>query len=156
VRGRKPGGVKWDIGGVESRRPHVDRDRAVGFERRFDHAGTGPDADRASLGQALVVDEADETPRAVAALLDLAAIGIEDPIAEIDAGPVGRLDDQDLVGADAEAAIGQPADLAHIERERTIDAVDHHEVVAGPLHLGKAHSHGAHYRRDRAPRHGGQ
>ena len=44
------------------------------------------DADLALRGEALVAHEPDEAARAVAALLDLAAVGVEDAVAEVDAG----------------------------------------------------------------------
>ncbi len=60
--------------------------------------------------------------------------------------------DEDLVGADAEMAVGQEAVLRGDEAQRRAGLVQHDEVVAGALHLGKANSH----RRiiGRAPPHG--
>jgi hypothetical protein len=55
--------------------------------------------------------ETHEAARAVAALLDLAAVGIEDPIAEIDAWLPSPLNEQNLVAADAEMAVSQQAQL---------------------------------------------
>ena len=46
--------------------------------------------------------EAHEAAGAVAAMLDLAAVGIENAVAEIGVRLGGALDQQDLVGADAE------------------------------------------------------
>ena len=60
------------------------------------------------VGEALVAHDSDEAARAVAALLDLvAAAAVEDAIAEVDLGVRRLLDDQDLVGADAEATVGE-------------------------------------------------
>ena len=56
----------------------------------------------------MVADELHEAARAVAALLDLAAVGVEDPVAEIGVGARRALDDEDLVAAHAEAAVGEP------------------------------------------------
>ena len=58
----------------------------------------------------LVADEDDEAARAVAALLDLAAVGVEDPVAEVRVA-LRALDQQHLVAADAEAAIREPPHL---------------------------------------------
>jgi hypothetical protein len=69
------------------------------------------DADGALRRQALLVHEAHEAARAVAALLDLAAVGVEDAVAEVGVGPRGFLDDEDLVAADAEMAVGKEARL---------------------------------------------
>ena len=52
--------------------------------------------------------ELDEAARAVAALLDLAAVGIEDAVAEIRARRLRLLDHQDLVAAHAEMAVRNP------------------------------------------------
>jgi hypothetical protein len=61
-------------------------------------------------GQVLVEHVADEAAGAVAALLDLVAVGaVEDAVGEVHAGRSRRLDDQDLVGADAEAPIAAAA-----------------------------------------------
>ena len=89
--------------------------------------------------------EAHEAPRAVAALLDLAAVGIEDAVAEIGVGAGGRLHQQDLVAADAEVAVGDEAQLVRRQRDGLAYAVDDHEVVAGAVHLGEAQPHAAHY-----------
>ena len=74
-------------------------------------------------------DEYDEAARAVAALLDFAAIGIEYPITEIGAF-AGRLDDEHLVAADAKTAVGKMANLILRQRERQARRVDDDEIVA--------------------------
>jgi hypothetical protein len=58
--------------------PSASRRGAIMPDLRFD-------ADLALVGEALLMDEAHEAARAVAALLDLAAVGVEDAVAEIDA-----------------------------------------------------------------------
>ena len=68
----------------ESRRAHVDRHLAVRLQRGLDHATARFDADGATCRQPAPADELDETPRAVAALFDLAAVGVEYAIAKID------------------------------------------------------------------------
>jgi hypothetical protein len=65
----------------------------------------------------VVVHEAHEAARAVAALLDLAAVGVEDAVAEIGVVAAGLLDQQDLVAADAEMAVGDAAALLGGERD---------------------------------------
>ena len=87
----------------------------------------------------LVAHEAHEAARAVAALLDLvAAAAVEDAVAEVDAGRLARLDDEDLVGADAETPVAEAAHLRGGQRERRARRVEHDEVVARALHLGEA------------------
>jgi hypothetical protein len=49
---------------------------------------------------------------------------------------------QDLVGADAEMAVGQVAVLRGAEAQRPARFVEHDEVVARALHLGEADAHG--------------
>ena len=74
---------------------------------------------------------------------DLAAVSVEDAVAKVHVRAIGRLDQEDLVGTDAQAPVGQMPQL----RRRQVDAlahpVEHDEVVAGTLHLGKAQTHGA-------------
>ena len=102
-----------------------------------DDAARGLDADRALVREPLVADELDEAARAVAALLDLAAVGVEDPVAEVDVVARRRLDDQHLVAADAEAPVGEPPQLRRRQRHALPHAVDHDEIVAEALHLGE-------------------
>ena len=63
-----------------------------------------------------VADELDEAARAVAALLDLAAVGVVDPVAEVGVGARRPLDDEHLVAADAEVAVGERAQLRARQR----------------------------------------
>ena len=78
----------------------------VGLEPRHDEPAGRLHAQLALVGQALVADEDDEAARTVAALLDLAAVGVEDPVAEVRVAS-RALDQQHLVAAHAEAAIGE-------------------------------------------------
>src|SRR5690606_2777004 len=50
---------------------------------------------------------------------------------------------QQLVGADAEAPVGQPAPLRRSEIQGLARGVDHDEVVAGAVHLGEFELHAA-------------
>jgi hypothetical protein len=134
-------GIERHVRWLELRRPHVDGHVAVGFEHRLDHAGGRLHADRPLVGQAARMDELDEAARAIAAGFHLVAIGIEDAVLEVHRRRIGPLHQQDLIGADTEAAISQQAQLRAIERKRLGNAIEHHEVVAGALHLGEAQSH---------------
>jgi hypothetical protein len=120
---------------------HVDRDAAIGFQFWFDHAGHGFDLDGALVGQAFIRDELDEGARAVATLLDFAPVSIVDTVAEIDAGRARSLNDQHLVGADTEAAIGQLLPLLGGEIDVLVNGVDDHEVIAGAMHFGEFEFH---------------
>src|SRR6185295_9599804 len=123
------------------RRAHVDAHFAVGLETRTDHAAGRLDADLALAGEAPGAHELDEAARAVAALLDFAAVGVEDAIAEVDALLRRPLDDQQLVEADAEVPVGERADLLAAEREVLLRRVDDDEIVARALHLGERQLH---------------
>ena len=88
--------------------------------------------------QTALAHEDHKAPRAVAALLDLAAVGVENAIAEVGIRRCRRLDDEHLIATDAEAAIGERADLRRRQRERLSRRVYDDEVVAEPLHFGEA------------------
>jgi hypothetical protein len=88
------------------RPPHVDADLAVGLQARRDAPAQGLHADFALVGEPALVHELHEAARAVAALLDLPAVGVEDAVAKVDPRLGRRFDDQDLVAADAAVAVG--------------------------------------------------
>ncbi len=136
------GRLERDLARLQDRGTHVHRDAAVIFQARGDDAAHRFDADAALVGQALVADEPDERARAVAALLDFAAVVVIDAVAEVAAFRDRALDDQDLVGTDAEAAVGQAAPLLRAEIDVLVDRVDHDEIVAGAVHLGELEFHG--------------
>ena len=56
-------------------------------------------------------------------------------------GRAKLVDDQDLVGADAEAAVAETAHLLDRQPDRRARAVEHDEVVAGAVHLGEFQFH---------------
>src|SRR6185369_8271037 len=120
---------------------HVDRHAAIGLEARRDDAGLGLDADFTLVGQPGLVHETHETASTVATLLDLAAIGIEDAIAEIDAGLARFFNQQDLVATDAEMAVTQVAQLFRGQRNVLADAVEDNEIVAQAMHFREFQFH---------------
>src|SRR3546814_4477768 len=76
-----------DLGGrVEARGAHVDGDLFVVAFVQHQDAGGDFGAQRIAAGQALFVHEADEAARAVAAVLDFGAVGVEDAVAEVGVG----------------------------------------------------------------------
>jgi hypothetical protein len=87
----------------------------------------------------LVEHEAREAARAVAALLDLASVGVEDAIAEVVSRRGRGLDQQHLVASHAQVAVGEAARIVGGDRKPLADAVQHHEVVALAVHLGESH-----------------
>ena len=52
-----------------------------------------------------------------------------------------QLDDENLVGPDAEASITQTANRIRVERQRFTRRVEHDEIIARALHLGEAQFH---------------
>jgi hypothetical protein len=141
---REPGRVERHVQRLEVGRAHVDGDAAIGLLAQLEAAVHRLDDERLLVAEAARADEADEAARAVAALLDLVAAGaVEDAIAEVDARRGARLDDQDLVAADAEAPVADSAQLRGIEIERRARGVEHDEIVARSLHLREAQPHDA-------------
>ncbi len=86
---------------------------------------------------------AHEAARAVAALADFAAVGVEDPVVKVGIRMPRRLDYQHLVEADPGMAVGQPADGRRSRDHRRAGGVDDDEVVARAVHLGETDSHEA-------------
>ncbi len=115
------------------------------MQLRLDITRERAHADAILVGQASIADKAREATRAVAALLDLAAIGIDDAVAEINARLRRGSDDQDLISPDAEAPVGQKAELGGVEIQRPAGLVEHDKVVARALHLGETKLHAADY-----------
>ena len=126
---------------TKPRHAHVDGHLPVRFEPRHDQSARRLHADLALVGQAVVAHEHDEAARAVAALLDLAAVGVEDAVAEVRV-TLRALDDEHLVAAHAEAAVGQRANRVRRQVDTLAHAVDDDEIVAQPLHLGELERHG--------------
>ncbi len=107
---------------------------------------SGADPRAVALRQAPVAHEAHEAARAIAALLDLAAVGVVDHVFEIDALARRGPHRKHLVGAHAEVAVRQEAVLAGRQVQPCAGLVEHDEVVAGALHLGETDTHGPDYR----------
>jgi len=140
ARGHEAGRVERQVGVLEARRVHVDAHAAVVLDVQLELVVDRLHADGVAADQAAVAHVAREAARAVAAVLHLVAGVVEDAVAKVHARRRGALDDQDLVGADAEAAVAQPAHLLGPERQRLARGVEHDEVVAGALHLGEANA----------------
>jgi hypothetical protein len=87
------------------------------------------------------MDKTHEAARAVAALFDLAAIGVENPVTEIDSRLPRRLDQQYLVAADAEMTVGQMAQLFRRQRNLLANAVEDNEIVAQTMHFREFQLH---------------
>ena len=82
--------------------------------------------------------EAHKAARAIAALADFAAIGIENPVAKIRIGARGFFDQQYLVAANAEVPVGNVAQLRRAEMHSLTDRVKDDEVIAQAVHFSEA------------------
>ena len=80
--------------------------------------------------------EQHDAARGVAAGLDLAAVGVPDPHAQV--GDVGRLEQDHLVAADAGAPVGDRARPRLVHRHRAFARVEDDEIVAEAMHLVEA------------------
>jgi hypothetical protein len=121
---------------------HVHRDAAVGLQLQLEQVVDGGHAHAALGGQALLVHEAHEAARAVAAVLDLVAAGaVEDAVAEVDARrarwarPPGSGRRRRRSGGRPGAATARPLSSGGAR------GIEHDEVVARALHLGEAQPH---------------
>ncbi len=103
---RLEGDPRW----LEFGLTHVDSHLPARFQIESDRARRRADRDLVLVRQTLVADETGEAARPVATLLNLGAVGVEDAVMEVGSGQARRLDEQNLIAADAEAAIGEPAD----------------------------------------------
>src|SRR5580692_11930331 len=90
-----------------------------------------------------------DTAHAIAALLDLAAVGIEDPVESTARGIAGSFDHQRLIEADAGAPVRERAQRDGIEAGlwRRGWRVEDEEIVAETLHLHKLDPHAAEHSR---------
>jgi hypothetical protein len=105
-------GVEGQAGRIEPRLVHVDGHTAVGLQAQLEQVVDRLDAHRAQVGQPVLAHIAHEAAGPIAAMLDLGSRGaVEDAVAEVDIRPCGPLDDEDLVGTDAEAPVTQALQL---------------------------------------------
>ncbi len=91
-----------------------------------------------------------DAPAGIAAGRDLAAVGVAD--AHEGQGTAGprRLQENELVTTDPGSAIGDGAHQGRGQGDRVGTPVDHHEIVAEPVHLDERKSHAAFIARTRA------
>ena len=74
---------------------------------QFNNADSGFDFDRVLPAQTGFSHELCKCPCAVSALFDFTAIGIENAVFEIDFRIIRLLDEQNLIGTNAVASVGQ-------------------------------------------------
>ena len=94
----------------------------------------------AFFAQSFIGHETGEIACAVAALLDFAAVGVENPITEV--GLLGRKPfyQQELVEAYAGMAVGPGGNRCRSGVERAADAVDNDKVVTQAVHFSEFQS----------------
>ncbi|MNI21892.1 hypothetical protein D3C73_754340 [compost metagenome] len=126
----------------QARGAHVDADLPIVANIQLDDAAFGFDADQALGGQALVEHEAREATCAVAALFNLGAVGVENPIAEIHVRVARCFDDQQLVETDAGVPVAPLLGMLGQNVRVLADQVEDHEIIAQAVHLGKTQQHG--------------
>ena len=127
--------VEWDLVGLQPGRAHINPDPAIGFEAWGDQATQGLDAQGGGIRQALIMNKSGEATGTIATLLDLPAIGIEDPIAKIGIGSGRGLNDQDLIATNPEAAVSEPAAEGGRRFKRLAQPVNDDKVIASTVHF---------------------
>ena len=98
---------------------------------------------RITRDQIAIPSEPGNTAHAVPTLPRLGAIRVVDPHAEISVARGRRVDDEQLIEADSQPAVGELPALGPGEGYRLADPVDDHEVVAEAMHLGESKFHWA-------------
>ncbi len=98
-------------GRVEVRHAHRDRD-LVAPDPGLHQAARAVEHELARVRALALLDDAGDAARAVAALLHLAAVGVEDPVIDRGARLARGLEHQRLVEADAGEPVGEAAEGA--------------------------------------------
>ncbi len=129
-----PVGGDRDPPAFENRLAHVDFDE-IADKPRPDDAGERFHLQLFFLRETAVFDILGKAADAVAAHLDLAAVGVVDLHLEV--GALRWMNRQQLVGADAEAPVAEFfGERAQVAR-RAGAAIDENKIVAATVHLGK-------------------
>src|SRR5690606_32991913 len=128
---------------------HAERDADGAFVAHARRNGTRGAHERELAAEARR-EKPRETPRAVAALLDLAAVGVVDAIARVAVAGLFGLDQEQLIEADAEAPIRPAPHELGLGQRPAGGPLDDHEVVAEAVHFGELELHfGWQWTRDR-------
>jgi hypothetical protein len=89
------------------------------------------------------VHKACKTARAVAALLHLAAIGIENAIAKLGNRDCRPLNQQQLVTANTKMPVRNKAHLPGTQLNILVNGIDNDKVIAQTVHFGEFDLHNA-------------
>ena len=122
----------------EARAPHIDPHQTVPGTLGPERPGDGLDGH--ALPARLLEQQRSDGARAIAAGLDLAAIGVADFHEHI-AAPGRRAHHHELVAADAGAPVRQPAIVVVRPADRPVARIQHDEIVAKPVHLDEGNAH---------------
>jgi hypothetical protein len=118
---------------------HVHCDGASALlDAHLDEAAGGFEGERRLGDEAAVVEVTGEDADAVAALLSFGGVGVEDAQGEGRAGR-GKWAPEDAVGADAEVAVADAADLRGRGQRAGVARVHDEVVVAEGVVFGEAH-----------------
>ena len=107
----------------------------------MDYARRALERERTVARLTAALEERRDAAGTVATLLDLIAVGVEDPVMHHALRPPRRIEQQRLVEADAGAAIGQGAQSCGVEKGIGDRRVEDDEVVADPVHLRELYAH---------------
>ena len=132
---------------MEPRRSHVDPHLAIGQGVQDHEAMTHLSPDHLFVGQAALLNKANKTTCAVAAVLNLSPIGVVDDVFKVGVGPAWGAHAEDLIRTNPKMTVCKPAVLGWVQVQWRAGFVQHDEVVASPLHFGEVNPHGLHYRR---------
>ena len=88
------------------------------------------------------MEQGGDAARAVAALLDLDAVGVEDAVEDGRVRTPRRLENQRLVEADAGMSVGEAPQLLRRRQRGARRRIEHDEVVADAVHLREIDAHG--------------
>src|SRR5690606_5986016 len=127
--------------GREIRHAEIDADDTFAAHARIDRARRAREPQLAVGQMSSGGDEARNAARTVAALLDLAAVRVEDPVSGVARAVVGERDEQKLVEADAEAAVRETPHDVRFRSGSLPRPIDDHEVVAETVHFREADLH---------------
>ena len=130
-------GRKRDIRRRQTRLAHIHRNQAVFLQIQHNQPFGRSHLDAAVWAQAFFVHKAGKTARAVAALLHLAAVCIENTVAKLGFGQRRRLHQQQLVETDAPVAVCPFGNRRGSRIKMLADAVDNHKIVAQTVHFGE-------------------
>ena len=131
-------GIDGNLSPVKNRLAHVDFDQ-LADNLRPDNAGERLHFELALLRDAVIVNVFGEAADAVAAHLDLTAVGVVDLHLEV--GDFRRMHRQQLIGADAEAAVAELLGDGFQMIDVFLQAIEKNEIVARAVHLGELQFH---------------